>query len=252
MRKRYFDIAWSLLLLITCLGICPIEVQGNAPPTIEQALTRYGVTLTVPALRKALTDARPVVRGLAAAELAEKKDKDSIPLIREALLVEQVPQQRLNLANALSWLGDTEGNRALADMCADPRVPQWFRLRAADQLLDSGDAECLSSVVEILSMQSDSIEPAMRISTLDYLARVKTVPVALMPKVHAFLLSGLQDQVAPVRQSAADCIAALSDQGAAPALRTAAMNESDSDTRLHIERALKELSNTQNQLAPNQ
>src|SRR5258705_9940363 len=111
MGKRYFDIAWSLLLLITCLGICPIEVLGNAPPTIEQALAEYGITLTVPALRKALTDARPVVRGLAAAELAEKKDKDSIPLIREALLVEQVPQQRLNLADALSWLGDPEGHQ---------------------------------------------------------------------------------------------------------------------------------------------
>jgi HEAT repeat protein len=252
MRKRYFDMPLSLLVLLTCICICPSEVLGNAPPTFEQELTRYGVKLTVPALRKALEDVRPVVRGLAAVELAARKDKDSIPLIREALLVEEVPKQRLNLATALSWLGDPEGHQALVDMCTDPQGPPWFRFSAAQQLFDSLDAECLSSLIDILSIQSDSIEPAMRISTLDYLARVKTVPVALMPKVHAFLLSGLQDQVAPVRQSAADCIAALGDQGAAAALRTAAMNESDSATRLHIERALKELASTQNQLAPNQ
>lgn len=213
---------------------------AQAPPTIEAELSRYGVPVTQLGLRSALRDNRPEVRSLAAGELAEIKDTSSVPLILKALEAEKDPSVKFNMATALASLNSQVGNRVLAQMCDDASLPEERRLGAASRLVDNGNLNCLSSVEGILRKTTN---PSIKANALLILARAKTIPASLMPRIHNALTASLQDPDSAVRQYASACIATLGDKAAAPNLQTAIANESDDLTREHMQESLKSLEN---------
>ena len=55
-------------------------------------------------------------------KLAEDKTVDAIPAIKEALIAEKIPRDRVNMAVALGLLGDRSGKDELKKVCADSSV----------------------------------------------------------------------------------------------------------------------------------
>ena len=213
---------------------------AQAPPAIEAELNNYRVPITQQALRLALKDNRPQVRGLAAGELAEMKDMASIPLIVKALDGEKDPLVKFNMATALLSLNSQTGNRVLSHICDDASLPEGQRLDAASRLVDAGDASCLHSVENILRKTTD---PSNKVQALLTMSRVKVIPASLLPRIHDTLLASLQDPVSTVRQYASQCIAALDVKGAVPNLQVAIAKESDELTRERMEESLRTLEN---------
>jgi len=132
------------------------SASAQAPPTPEQILASKGIsTSSLTSLRQALQDPRPDVRGLAAFELADKKDKESIPLIKEALAKASTALEKQNLAGALIMLRDPQGNTAMKEVCEDETVREDSRVIGANQLWDAGDPGCMVAVIKILSSTDD-------------------------------------------------------------------------------------------------
>jgi HEAT repeat protein len=235
-------VLYFLVLIVLASVVLCLSAGAQAPPTIEAELTKYKVPLTQLALQSALKDNRPEVRGLAASELSAMKDTSSVPLIVEAMESEKNSVVKFNMAAALVSLNSQAGNTVLSHICGDASLPEGFRLEAAARLVDANDLSCLSSVDDILRKAAD---PSNKASALHILARVKVIPASLVPRIHNALLVSLQDPDSAVRQYAAQCIAALVDNAAAPNLETAITNESDELTRRHMEESLETLKRKQ-------
>jgi HEAT repeat protein len=75
--------------------------------TFAHALTRHHIALTKSALLEALQNPDAEVRGLAAWQLAETKQKDCLPQILRAARDEKNPDTRVNIASAAGNLGST-------------------------------------------------------------------------------------------------------------------------------------------------
>ena len=85
------------------------KVSAQAPPSVESVLMQYHITDTIPGLRVALKNPNPNIRTLAAGMLANDKDVDSIPMLRDALDNERTESVRLSLAASLATLKDWQG-----------------------------------------------------------------------------------------------------------------------------------------------
>jgi HEAT repeat protein len=232
----------QLPLLIGVLSIslaslaAGFQAMTQAPPTVEVWLRSHGVSDSTPALRNALKNPNPEVRSLAAGTLALRKDTESIPLIREALQKEQVPNIKVNLEHALATLQDWQGNATLIDTCNDRRIEPSLRLQAANKLLDLGGNECTPSVVEIFGNKPD---PPNRALGLQFLRRVTTIPILLMPKLQASLVEGLKDPAPMNRQYASECLSVFGNRDSLRELENAVANEKDPTTRQHLEENLR-------------
>jgi HEAT repeat protein len=242
-RSYRKDTRLTQFLALVTLGLCLEGFAGRpcaaqAPPTIQAELRKYGVPETEVGLQLALGDSRPVVRSLAAGELASKREASSVPLIATALAKEDDPLARFNLASALVVLGSRLGNRALTQICDETSQPADRRLDAASRLLDAGDSSCAPSVEMILRSATVA---SIRVSALLYLARVKVLSAALAMRIHRTLEASLQDPTAVVRGYASECISALGDQAATSDLRVAIEKEPDEETREEMEKSLKSL-----------
>src|SRR2546430_3563860 len=89
-----------------------------------ELLQQHHIELTKSALLRALKNSDEAVRYLAAMKLAEDKSVDAIPAIEEALAVERVLRDRVNIALALGLLGDQTGPTELKKVCG------WHELRS--------------------------------------------------------------------------------------------------------------------------
>jgi len=175
---------------------------------------------------------------MAAGELANRKDKESVPAIRQALAKAADPNERQNLAEALITLGDPEGKAAMAALCADSSVRDDSRIIAASQLLDAGDNSGISSAIEILSATEDH---SVRQGALELLRRVPAVPSNLQPALQTGLEKALRDEVPSNRVAASARIAQFKLAAADNALRTAIAVESDIATRQQMQLNLQKL-----------
>jgi HEAT repeat protein len=216
---------------------------AQAPPTGEQVLASKGIsTSSLTSLRQALQDPRPDVRGLAAGELADKKDKESIPLIKQVLAKASSAEEKQNLAQALITLGDPEGNAALKKVCEDETVREDSRIIAASSLVDAGDPGCLDVVVKILtSTDSDAIKQ----STMYLLKRGPSVRADLLPDLQQGLEKALKDEVPGNRQLASECLAKFKMNSAIDSLKIAIAIEKDPDIRSQMEENLRKLESKQ-------
>lgn len=226
--------------LVSCLAVGLIQpvsfAAGQAPPTFEQALAGYGVPLTRPALLQALKDRRPEVRGLAASELAQMRDTQAVPEIREALASETSEQERLALASALLTLGDSDGEKYLAKACSSSEESWFDRMYAASQLLRARKL-CVASVLKI--DPGDAVNETM--TMLYYLKQANAIRPVLDSEVHRALIGALRSTSAFDRGLAAQCAAELGDKAAVPDLRRALKAESDPLAKAAIQQSVAKL-----------
>jgi HEAT repeat protein len=231
----------SLALSILLISIVLANFQNavsQAPPTVDSVLMQYHIPHTIPTLRAALKNPNSNIRTLAAGVLAQDKDADSIPSLREALESERVESVKLSLAAALATLKDYKGLDSLKTTCNDRDISKTMRLIAANQLLDGGRDDCTASVVDMLGENPD---PPSRELGLQYLRRITSAPSSLLPKLQPILLSELGD-ISPInRQYVSECISIFGDANAIPALENAISMEKDQATRLRLEENLHRL-----------
>jgi HEAT repeat protein len=231
-------ITWTTALMVVSLVSSGHRLIAQAPPTVEQALQAKGIQTSVMSLRKALRDPRPEVRGLAAAMLAEDKDKNSVPAIHQALMNASSALEKESLAQALVTLGDPEGNIAMQEICQDKKAREDLRLVVASQLADTGDNACVGSVVEILSSTNDH---SVRQTAMQFLKQHQEVPPNMEHDLQSGLESALQDEIPSNRQTASECILLFRLSSASDSLRKAMNAEKDSATRLHMQSDLSKL-----------
>jgi HEAT repeat protein len=199
---------------------------------------QYHITDTIPGLRVALKNPNPNIRTLAAGMLANDKDVDSIPMLRDALDNERTESVRLSLAASLATLKDWQGLDSLKKTCNDADESHTTRLLAANRLLDAGSNDCMVSVVDILGDKPDA--PSRELG-LQYLRRTISAPPFLLPKLQTILVSELRDESPINRQYASECISVLGDENSVPALENAISIEKHQPTRLHLEENLKRI-----------
>ena len=228
------------LLGLVAPGIVLLRSLSQAPPTIEQSLTKAGVGTSKVELITALRDPRPEVRGMAAVKLAENKDFDSEPAIVAALDVEQIPIERLNIARALGLLDNPRARETQIDICTDHSVRSDLRLAAANDM-GIPDKKCASSVVEMLA---EATNPAEQNAELLYLLEKPLASLGefVSPNLFATAIRvGLEGQFPFIRIAAAKCAEKYKLQKARVSLQAALQHEDDEDAKAAMQSAIKRL-----------
>jgi len=207
-----------------------------------ELLQQHHIELTKSALLRALKNSDEAVRYLAAMKLAEDKSVDAIPAIEEALAVERVLRDRVNIALALGLLGDQTGPTELKKVCAGTNFVREFRLYAVRYMFDlhfQKDEDCLHAAEEIV--ESKKIDSGDRISALELLQRFQTLTAEESDKVLKLVLKRLEDSEPVVRMAAGNAVASLGNASAIPYLEAAIAREQDESVRSVFERDMKKL-----------
>lgn len=139
----------------------PVQVPPAAPlrlVTIAQALKDHGIDTTPDSLIAALKNSDPYVRSLAAHKLAEDRNLDAIPLIKNALAAETNPRARIGYAGALAAYKDPQGVEELQAICSDPKLPIAANIESATYLQMSRlpSAVCAETILDSLTNPGDA------------------------------------------------------------------------------------------------
>jgi HEAT repeat protein len=238
----------SLVTSVLAFVILPSALSQKAPEVGSVRLSRIGdllriqhIELTEPALLRALNNPNPDVRFLAAMKLEEDKAVDAIPAIKEALAIERVPRDRVNMAVALGLLGDPAGHAELKKVCADRNFIPEFRLYAVRYMFDLHfqDADCLRAAEEVA--ESKDLRPGDRVSALSLLPQFQNLTPEESQEVFELVLKCLEDPEPIVRMAASDALASLGNPSAIPYIEAAIAKEQEEGTRLVFQRDLKKL-----------
>jgi HEAT repeat protein len=213
---------------------------GNAEPleTFAQALTRLHIGLTKPALLEALQNPNAQVRGLAAWQLAETKQKDCLPQILQAARNEKEAQTKIDLAAAAGNLGSQEGDAVLESVCKDSSVAAATRFDAARHLFDDQDRACMP---ELWHLMEPGFEPDVRTNAMMLLAYRHDRSPEESTRLLQSTLAALTDPDISLRLYSVDTLRVLRDVRAIPPLRTAMQVEKEEVVRSSMESTLKSL-----------
>ena len=236
----------SLIFCSTTLRKCLAQESAT---TGQVKLYRYGdllrdrgIELTEPALLNALKNSDASVRYLAAMKLAEDNLTNATPAIEQALAVEKVPRDRVNIALALALLGDESGRTELKKICSDKTFVPEFRLYAVRYMFDlhvQKDEDCLGAAEQVIESQNVNIGD--RVSALELISRFQDFTSDESRKVLKLVAARLRDPEPVVRMAASQALAGLGDPTAVPYLESAVANEQDENIRSLLEKDLKRL-----------
>jgi HEAT repeat protein len=213
----------------------PRATAGAVSSLTEQLRQRH-VDLTRPGLLRALRNPDSQVRYLAALQLAEEKDIDSVPAIAEALAVEKVPETSVNIGIALVQLGQEKGTVKLTADCQDSGLPSYLRARAIMYMLPLGSGICFKSALELLRSDPDS-----RSQVLSLLTRYRSSSKEERDEILDAIGKCLADESAAVRIQASLALRTLADPAAIPELEQAITAEQDNTVRSQMQASLKYL-----------
>jgi HEAT repeat protein len=216
--------------------------QIQAPDQVKlyrygDLLRDHGIELTEPALLNALENPDASARYLAVMKLAEDNETDAIPAIEQALTVEKVPRDRVNIALALALLGDKLGSAELKKICADKTFVPEFRLYAVRYMFDlhiQKDEDCLNAVEATIEWQKTNFGD--RISALAPVSRFQGLTADESRKVLSLVAGRLRDPEPVVRMAASQSLAGLGDSAAVPYLEAAIATEQDENIRRYSKR----------------
>jgi hypothetical protein len=196
-----------LLLVTTVMSfVTSLNVAQQRPPRIDingrlntfgELLQKHNVELTKPALLQALQSPDSDVRYLSATKLAEDKVVLALPAIKEALAIEMVPRDRVNIALALGLLGDPSGRDELNRMSSDENFPPKFRLYAVRYMFDLGvesDQGCRHAAEDIAKLvDSGNGGIGYRVVAFELLVRFGKLTSEESQSVFDLVLHGLND-----------------------------------------------------------
>jgi HEAT repeat protein len=240
---------WAIIALALLIATCQCVFSQQPPAVGSVKLSRYGellqehgIELTESALVSALSNSDASVRYLAAMKLAEDKTADAIPAIEQALALEKVPRDRVNMALALALLGAQIGNAELKKVCVNKSFPAEFRLYAVRYMFDlrvEKDEDCLKAAEDIA--ESKNSDFGARVSALELLSRFRGLTAQESQNVLALVAGRLEDPEPVVRMAAAQSLAELGAASAIPFLEGAVKRESDESVRSVLEASLQKL-----------
>ena len=215
------------------------DVKGNGPPsTVSEKLKENHIALNRTALLQALHNPDAEIRGLAAVQLGGNKDISVVQDIIEAASVESRVPTRLDMALALTWLGEPKGAELLKTTCQNSQIAASLRTRAAAYLLDANDNGCLKAVLSIVQSEPESLS---RMDAVALLPRFKNVSQDDSHKIHDSVVKSLKDDSPALRLTASHALVYLGDTSAIPDLQAAIAAEQDETIRNGLETDLKRL-----------
>lgn len=214
-------------------------------PTVADLLRKHNIELTESALVQALKNPNPELRALAAMELAEDKAVEAVPAVKQALVLENAPRARVNIALALGLLGDPGGHDELKKICGDRNFPTEFRLYAVRYMFDLGgtkDEDCLHATEEIVQIvDSENRALGDRISSLSLLPQFLDLGTEESQRRFQLVLERLHDPEPTVQIEASAALAKLGNPAAIPYLSATIAREQDENIRSALETNLKTL-----------
>ncbi|PYY13932.1 MAG: hypothetical protein DMG61_11690 [Acidobacteria bacterium] len=234
-----------MLLLITVYVLVQLAFSqnegatGSGPLTsVADKLKQHNIPTTKKALVEALRNPDSEIRGLAALQLAESDVRSAIPDMVSAIAKETAPRARINIASALSQLGEQKGFDVLRDTCKDADLPGYLRTRAASYLLNVNDSSCLGAVLTILQNDADADS---LIAALGLLPRFTNVSQADSRTMYALNVKALANSTPAVRLVASHTLVALGPGPALQDLARAVAAERDEHVRAWMEEDLQRL-----------
>jgi len=158
MRGKYKLEILSIMAFVAVTSCCICAQQpdfsslthGGPFESVEQRLKKHDVPLNKTGLLRALHGSDSEVKWLAASELIHLNGKDAVPDVVQALDAEEDPMARVLIANVLAQAQEPQGLAALKGMCNDAAVAGYWRMEAAEDLLNLDHQECLNSVADVL------------------------------------------------------------------------------------------------------
>jgi HEAT repeat protein len=242
----------SRMILLTLMVLFVLIPRPSAQETPEVRLSRFGdllrehnIDLTEPALVRALKNPDSELRFLAAMKLAEDKAVDTIPAVKEALVVEKTPRARVNIAVALGLLGDPGGHDELKRVCGDKNFPPEFRLYAVRYMFDLGvakDEDCLHAAEEIVQVvDSENRTFGDRNTALELLSRFRNLTQEESQTVLELVVHRLEDSEPVVQMAASRALVSLGNPAAIPYLEATIARAQDENIRSVLETNLKKL-----------
>jgi HEAT repeat protein len=174
MFKRIFLATVALALLDAKLPYC----QGP-PKTPEQFLAQAGIPLDTNSLIQALHDKRAGVVAASASVLADRHATNAIPELTSRMEAENNPQLQVTLAQSLNILGAEDGTKLLESICLNRNADSGVRIRAADDLADTGDYHCLAAIASYLNSRRPDEKQAALLYLLKIPSEQDSQPISL-------------------------------------------------------------------------
>ncbi len=226
------------ILVATQSSLSGDALENRRPKTAAERLSEYHIGLTKVELLAALKNSSADIRALAATQLSDVGAKDAIPYIAESLVVEKEPLAKVNIAYALTMLGDERGTEALAHTCIQHDTPSGIRFLASRYLLSVDNTSCLGAVLDSIDRATKSEE---RLEAVSALQDFHDFSKEEFERVNRALLYSLRDRSAAVRIAASDALAKLGGKSDIPNLNAALLKEKDSVVISHMHAALRRL-----------
>jgi HEAT repeat protein len=242
LAHSYVFLIASILSLVTLIDAFAQQTPGVSSVRLSRfsdLLLEPHIELTKPALLAALKNSDSDVRFLAAMKLAEDKAIDTIPAVKKALVVEETPRVRVNIAVAPGLLGDAGGHDELKKLCGDKTFPLEFRLYAVRYMFDLGvgnDEDCLHAAEEIVQIvDSENRTFGYRITALELLSRFQNLRQEEWQTVLELAVRRLEDSEPVVQMEASRALADLGNRAAIRYLEAAVARMRDNVVRSALE-----------------
>jgi putative heme-binding domain-containing protein len=206
-------------------GVSPYHPAASPRP--ERAVDWAGTRAALEALRAAPADPEPVVRRAGVEGLAEVRDRESAPRLREAFSREPDLGVRTSIVRALGVLKDAEAGELLAGLLGDGRSPEALRLEALGASERIGGEAGRRALLAGLAGAAGSKEVLLR--------ALAAAPKLGGEAVAEAALAYLEDPDLAVRRAAIAAAGGLRSRKAVPALLSAFGRE---ETRFEATQAL--------------
>jgi hypothetical protein len=211
--------------------------------SLSVALCERGIDTSGPSLIAALKNSDPEVRSLAAAELVEKHDDLAKPEIENALSAETNTRAKIGIAASLMNMGDPLGTKILNWMCRDASLPVEDTVSVVQQIAMAhySTGICADVVLDAMEHASQDYERMDQITVFPLI--YKNVSKEKAGRMIMDAQNLLESQDVTTRMRASQALAEMGSTASIDFIRTAIVNEPNSDTRawhqLNLDKLLK-------------
>jgi HEAT repeat protein len=219
-------------------------------------LHEHGIDTTHTSLLAALKNSDPMVRWLAASELAEQHDYLDRPAIEDALSTEPDTIARINIAASLVSMDDPVGERYLEALCSDKTQSAETTIRATQTLASSQRARQKPVTIQkcadvVLALFDNPNATSVRDTILLLLPGMyHNASKDKADRMIAIAQSMLADTSTVARMRAGEALAEMGSTVSIGLIHSTMEHESDPNTRRWFQRNLDALQKLQQQPAP--
>lgn len=214
------------------------------PPTPRQFLLDHGINLKPDSLEAALDNPDPMIRGVAAMELATEKITSSAPKMKESLIKETDPIAKLRMASSLSIISPDDGKSFMIELCQDLSNGKPPALAAARALMriDRQGTSALSCVPTLMTILKDSSDQPHQADALSALTAYRPIlQDSSLSEIQSLSLSLVKSKNRTMQIAALKFLAAEGSGQSLDAVRQAIAAEPDSNHRAFLTHVLQSM-----------